>query len=170
MCSFVLVFFILFEFWWFFEQKRHATKNDAYMPNIQAVNSDLRPFREKEDHVLFIYFCFWARAGPLKLALAKPLFTLRRYNGFSEVLRSSEVSSQKFQNIYKMAASKISNLANYPFGAASRPQKGVCIVLASLRQPFCIYSKKIWEEASELLRTSEKPLRSHCTFVMQIRA
>ena len=40
---------------------------------------------------------------------------------FSEVLRPLLRSSQ---NIYKMAASKKPNLANYPFGAASPPQKG----------------------------------------------
>ena len=41
------------------------------------------------------------------------------------------------QNIYKMAASKTPNSANYPFEAASRPQKGALDSLASSRQPFC---------------------------------
>ena len=40
---------------------------------------------------------------------------------FSEVLRPLLRSSQ---NIYKMAASKKPNLANYPFETAWRPQKG----------------------------------------------
>ena len=46
---------------------------------------------------------------------------LRSSQKFSEVLRPLLRSSQ---NIYKMAASKKPNLANYPFGAASRHQKG----------------------------------------------
>ena len=37
-----------------------------------------------------------------------------------------------------------------PFGVAKRPQMGSLLSLASLRQPFCIYSENFWEEASEL--------------------
>ena len=39
----------LFCFCW--NQKKRATKNDAYTSNFQPVNSDLRPFREKKDNV-----------------------------------------------------------------------------------------------------------------------
>ena len=44
--------------------KRRATKNEAYTSKFQAVNSDLRPFREKKDHALFDSF-FAFGPGPV---------------------------------------------------------------------------------------------------------
>ena len=54
----------------------------------------------------------------------KVQWLLRSSQKFSEVVCLLRPLLRSSQNIYKMAASKKPNLANYPFGAASRPQKG----------------------------------------------
>ena len=78
---------------------------------------------------------------------------------FSEGLKSSQkfwgLFSEVFRIYTKWLPQRSPNYPNHPFGAAKRPQKGSLLSLASLRQPFCIYSENFWEEASELARTSE---------------
>ena len=82
-------------------------------------------------------------------APTKGTWLLRSSQKFSEVLRPLLRSSQ---NIYKMAASKKPNLANYPFGAASRPQKGG---LDSLDFFEAANLYIFWELLRRGLRTSE---------------
>ena len=53
----------------------------------------------------------------------KVQWLLRSSQKFSEVVCLLRPLLRSSQNIYKMAASKKPNLANYLFGAASRPPK-----------------------------------------------
>ena len=49
-------------FWIFSKRKRRALKFCEDLSNFQPVNSDLRPFGEKKDNVLFCsFYAFWAR-------------------------------------------------------------------------------------------------------------
>ena len=58
--------YVVNPFCWLFvnfpTHKKHATKNDACTSNFHAVNSDLRPFRQKKDHVFF--YASFLRLGP----------------------------------------------------------------------------------------------------------
>ena len=56
--EYVLTFLLMY-FLDFSKQKKHATTNDAYTSNLQAVNFELSPFRDKKDNVLFgSFFAF----------------------------------------------------------------------------------------------------------------
>ena len=74
--------------------------------------------------------------------------------------------SEVFRIYTKWLPQRSQNYPNHPFGAAKRPQKGSLLSLASLRQPFCIYSENFWEEASE----GKRLLRRQVPFVGPIRA
>ena len=63
-----------------------------------------------------------------------PIYTTKVH----KLLRSFEASSQKFSEYIQNGCIKKTNSANDPFGAAKRV---VWIILASLRQPLCIYSE-----------------------------
>ena len=65
-----------------------------------------------------------SEAHPVFQVLAKPLFTLRRYNGFSEVLRSSEASSQKFSEYIQNGCLKEAKLSKLPFWGRFAAPKG----------------------------------------------
>ena len=78
----------------FLKQQRSALKNGAYTSNLQPVNSDLRPFREKRDHVLFFSLPMRAdcdRAGDIDGLAQEALRTL------------SENNLYIIYNIYKIA-------------------------------------------------------------------
>ena len=77
---------------------------------------------------------------------------------FSEVACLLRPFLRSSQNIYEMAASKKPNLANYPFGAASRLQKGG-LDSCGLFEAAILYI--FWELLRRGLQTSDTQLK--CT-------
>ena len=85
-------------------------------------------------------------AGLIGQGLAKPFVPIRRYNGFSEVLRSSEGSSQKFSECIQNGCLKKAKLSKKTlWGPLRAPYWGVFWLL------WCCHFAYFWTYSNKCL-------------------